>query len=97
MGINISAPREDVIYRSGTSDGLGAGWDVMQVLYRREDGGQMRLANSLVIARHLDGTILRGIDYNKWERITDADDLRGYQALFDQRDRSAAEGLAISP
>ncbi len=35
MGVNISAPKEDVIFRSGTSDGLGAGWDVMQVLYRR--------------------------------------------------------------
>jgi hypothetical protein len=97
MGGNISAPKEDVIFRSGTSDGLGAGWDVMQVLYRREDGGQMRLANSFVIARHFDGAILRGFDYNKWERITDADDLQGYHDLFDKRDRSAAERLAITP
>jgi hypothetical protein len=34
--------KSEVIYRSGTNEGLGAGWDVMQVVYRHDDDGQVR-------------------------------------------------------
>jgi hypothetical protein len=85
-------PKTDVIYRSGTSEGLGVGWDVMLVLYRQEDGGQMRLANSFAIARDASGNIIRKIDSypEQWEVVSDADDLRGFQQCFDERDRLAA-------
>ena len=92
MGVKILAPKEDVIYRTGTSDGLGTGWDVMQVLYRREDDGQMRLANSFAIARDGSGKIIRKIDSfpEQWEVVNDEEMLRGFQHCFDERDRLAA-------
>jgi hypothetical protein len=46
---------------------------------------------------HPDGTILRRfadgniILKNKWEEVTDEEDLRRYQKCFDDRDRAAAE------
>jgi hypothetical protein len=43
-----------VTYRSGTSEALGAGWDVMQVVYRREDDER----NAFVIARDAGGKII---------------------------------------
>jgi hypothetical protein len=35
--------------------------------------------------------ILRKIDINKWEKITDEEGLKGYQKCFDDRDQAAAE------
>lgn len=74
-----------MIYRSGTSEGLGSGWDVMQVVYRRQDGGHMRIANSFVVARSFDGTVVRLVDplYNRWEEVS-AEDLLGFQKCFDE-------------
>jgi hypothetical protein len=85
-----------VTYLSGTSEALGPGWDVMQVVYKCEDHGVMRIANHFVIARHPDGTVLRKTDIilDRWERITDADDFRGFQNCFDDRDKLAAEKAA---
>ncbi len=90
-------PKMDVIYRSGTSDGLGAGWDVMLVIYRKEDGGQMRIANSFAIARDASGKIIRKIDSfpEQWEVINDAEDLRGFRECFRERD-SLPDGQVIS-
>jgi hypothetical protein len=92
MRTSTTEPKSDVIYRSGTSVGLGAGWDVMQVLYRVEDGGQMRLANSFAIARDSSGKIIRKIDSypEQWEVIDDAEELRGFRECFDERDRLQA-------
>ena len=60
--------RTDVIYRSGASEGL-PGWDVMQVVYRQQDGGHMRIANSFVVARDASGKIIRKTDIllDRWE------------------------------
>ncbi len=79
-----------VVYRSGTAYGLD-GWDVMQVVYQHEENGAKQILGSFAIARHPDGTILRNIDLNKWEKITDEEDLKGYQKCFDDRDKAAAE------
>src|SRR5882762_7370260 len=79
-----------IVYRSGTANGLD-GWDVMQVVYLHEESGAEQIVGSVVIARHPDGTILRNIDLNKWEKITDEEDLKKRQKCFDDRDKAAAE------
>jgi hypothetical protein len=79
-----------VVYRSGTAHGLD-GWDVMHVVYQHEANGARQIVGSFVIARHPDGTILRNLDLNKWEKITNEEDLKGYQKCFDDRDKAAAE------
>lgn len=86
-------PKTDVIYRSGTNQALGAGWDAMQVVYRREDSGHMRIANSFVIARDGSGKIIRKTDIilDRWEVVNDDEMLRGFHHCFDERDRLAAE------
>jgi hypothetical protein len=78
-----------VAYYSGTDAVLGAGWDVMRVVIRREDGEQ----NSLVIARDAGGNIIRKIDLilDRWEVLTDEEDLKQCRHLFDERDRLAVE------
>ena len=63
----------------------------MQVVYLYEENGARQIVGSVVIACHPDGTILRKIDYNKWEKITDEDELKGCRKCFDDRDRAAAE------
>jgi hypothetical protein len=72
-----------VTYKSGTHPTQG--WDVMQVIYSQ--GG--RALNSFVIARDAAGTIVRKIDSfpEQWEIINNADDLRGFQRCFEERDR----------
>ena len=83
---------DSVVYRSDTANGL-VGWDVMEVVYLRAK----QVVGSFFIARHRDGTILRRfadgtiILKNKWEEVTDQEDLRRYQKCFDDRDRAAAE------
>ncbi len=91
MHTTTTEPKTDVTYRSETSEGLGAGWDVMIVVYRREDSGHMRIANSFVIARDLSGKIIRKIDSfpEQWEVVSDEDE-PGFQQCFDERDRLAA-------
>lgn len=86
----MSTKANSVVYRSGTAYGLD-GWDVMQVVYLHEENGAEQIVGSFAIARHPDGTILRNIDLNKWEKITDDEDLRGYQKCFDDRNKAAAE------
>ena len=63
----------------------------MQVVYLHEENGAERIVGSFVIARHPDGTILRNIDLDKWEKITDDEDLKKCQKCFDDRDKAAAE------
>ncbi|SRR5229473_4758078 len=78
-----------VTYYSGTDGALGAGWDVMRVVYRREDGEQ----NSFVIARDAGEKIIRKTDLilDRWEVVSDEEALRQCQHCFDERDRLAAE------
>jgi hypothetical protein len=81
-----------VIYKSGTHPTQG--WDVMQVIYQQEENGAKRIISSFVIARDAAGTIVRKTDLvvlDRWEIINDADDLRGFQKCFDDRDRLATE------
>lgn len=91
-------PKSEVIYRSGTNEALGAGWDVLQVVYRREDSGTMRIANSFVIARDAAGKIIRKTDVilDRWEVVNDEKELAGYRHCFAERDRLAAEGKATN-
>jgi hypothetical protein len=81
-----------VTYYSGTDPALGAGWVVMRVVCRREDGEQ----NSFVIARDAGGNIIRKTDImlERWEVVSDENDLREYQHCFDERDRLTAEKAA---
>ena len=89
-------PKTTVTYLSGTSESLGAAWDVMQVIYKREDAGAMRTMNSFVIARDASGKILRKTDLilDHWEVTVDEETLRDFRHCFDERDRLAAEKLA---
>jgi hypothetical protein len=68
----------------------------MQVVYKREDHGVMRIANSFVIARDASGTIIRKTDIilDRWEVVNDEEALRACQQCFDSRDRLAAEEAA---
>jgi hypothetical protein len=81
-----------VTYTSGTSEALGAGWDVMRVLYRREDGEQ----NSFLVARDASGNIIRKTDLilERWEVVNEEDFLRECRNCYDERDRLAAEKAA---
>jgi hypothetical protein len=81
-----------VTYSSGTSVTLGAEWDVMHVVARRDDGEQ----NSFVIARDLGGNIIRKTDlvYDRWEIVNDKEDLQHFQHCFDERDRLITEKAA---
>ena len=85
--------RDKVTYRPGTSEALGLGWDVMQVIYSREEGGVMRIAHSFTIARDASGAIRRKTDSlpERWEVIKDPDDYRVFHACFTERNRLAAE------
>jgi hypothetical protein len=85
-------PNITVGYQSGTSEALGAGWDVMHVVYR--ENGQ--IINSFVIARDGGGNIIRKTDLvlERWEAVSDEEDLRGFRHCFDERDRLAAEKAA---
>lgn len=80
-----------VTYKSGTPT---QGWDAMQVIYSQED----RILNHFLIARDAVGTIVRKTDIvlDRWEIIKDADDLRGFQKCFDDRDRLALEQCQCS-
>ena len=76
-----------VTYKSGTHPTRG--WDAMQVIYSQNS----RILNHFLIARDAAGTIVRKTDIalDRWEIITDADDLRDFQKCFDDRDRLARE------
>jgi hypothetical protein len=76
-----------VTYKSGTHPTQG--WDAMQVIYF-QDG---RILNHFLIARDAAGTIVRKTDIalERWEIITDPDNLRGFQKCFDDRDKLALE------
>src|SRR5215831_9234400 len=89
-------PKTTVTYLSGTNESFGAAWDVMQVIYKREDSGAMRTINSFVIARDVSGKILRKTDIvlDRWEVVTDEETLQGFRQCFDERDRLGAEKLA---
>jgi hypothetical protein len=76
-----------ITYKSGTHPTQG--WDVMQVIYSQ--GG--RIINSFVIARDTACTIVRKIDSfpEQWVIIENAEDLRGFEKCFADRDKLAAE------
>jgi hypothetical protein len=79
-----------VTYKSGTHH-IEPSWDVMQVIYQSTDASsKRRIESSFVIARAPDGTIRRRTDIvlERWEIITDADDLRFFQCVFDDRDKA---------
>jgi hypothetical protein len=69
-----------IIYKSGMSPGLGAGWDVMLVVQRK---------GSVALARGANGTIIRKIDSvpERWEVVRDEGTLRACRECFDDRDR----------
>src|SRR5437879_3542435 len=83
----MSEKADSVVYRSDVAHGL-VGWDVMEVVHLRGE----QILSSFVIARHPDGTILRRttdgtiILTNKWEEVTDEEDLQHYQKYFADRD-----------
>lgn len=84
---------DSVIYRSAVAPSLGAGWDVLSVIYARKDGGQMRPTNSFVIARDSSGRIIRSTDpaRNRWEVVNDEGTLHEFRHCFDERDRLMRE------
>ena len=88
-----------VIYVSGVHSTLG--WDVMQVRSWEEDPITKTKFdfNSFVVARDSNGDILRKTDivYDRWEVITDEADRRGFQSLFEDRDRRLAAGEGVVP
>ncbi len=69
--MSTSDPNITVTYSSGTNEKLGTSWDVMHVVYHREEHGVQRIANSFVIARDLGGTIIRKTDIilDRWEVV----------------------------
>lgn len=87
----MAAPelKTTITYQSGTNEVLGAGWDVMHVTYRRNDGERA----SFVIARDGSGKIIRKTDVllERWEVVSDEDFLGECRNCFDERDRLAAE------
>lgn len=76
-----------VTYRSGTHPTQG--WDTIQVIYSQDS----RILNHFLLARDGAGTILRKTDVllERWEIVTDVDDLRGFRKCFDERDRLALD------
>jgi hypothetical protein len=91
LGLGMFEEANLVEYRTCTLDGLD-GWDGLQVCYLHGKNGAKQLVGSILIARHpADGTILRNIDFHKWEKITDDEHLRGYQKCFDDSDKAASE------
>jgi hypothetical protein len=94
--MSTSDPNITVTYSSGTNEKLGTSWDVMHVVYHREEHGVKRIANSFVIARDLGGTIIRKTDIilDRWEVVRDEEMLQAFQRCFENRDRLAAERVA---
>jgi hypothetical protein len=83
-------PVTHVTYKSGTHH-IEPSWDVMQVIYQSTDANnKKRIETSFVVARALDGTIRRRTDIvlERWEIITDPEELRFYQSVFDDRDKA---------
>jgi hypothetical protein len=89
----MDATANSVVYRSCTAHGLD-GWDALHVVYLHEENGAKQIVGSVLLARHPDGTILRNIDLNRWEKITDEEDLKSYQECFADRDKAAAEKVS---
>ena len=85
--------KAEVVYLSGKSEALGPGWDVMKVVFRQDDGEQMRPADSVVIARNLGGKIMQRTDnlLNHWEEVNDEETLLTFQRYFDERERLRLE------
>ena len=75
-----------IIYKSGMIPGL-PGWDVMLVLQRNK-------GVSVALARDANGTIIRNIDYNLWEEVSNEEALRVYRKYFDDRDNAYEEKAA---
>ena len=84
-----------VVYRSGIHQTQG--WDVLQVIFQYDDPttGAKRPADVYVTARDGNGNILRKTDIllDRWEIITDEDDLRVFRKHFDERDRLQVTAL----
>jgi hypothetical protein len=79
---------EIVIYKSGIHPTQG--WDVVQVILK---DGSDRAENSFVISRDSDGNIRRKTDilFDRWEVVTDEDDLLGFRRCFEERDKAVAK------
>ena len=91
-------PKTDVLYRSGVHADLGPDWDVLQVTHRSEDGGNMRITGSYMVARNASGEIRRKTDilFPRWEPVTD-EDLSEFQEAFKVRDSLKPRGLEHLP
>jgi hypothetical protein len=89
-------PNITVTYRSGINEKLGPDWDVMQVVYHREEHGVKRIPNSFMIARDMGGTIIRKTDIilDRWEVVRDEELLEAFQQFFENRDKLLAETAA---
>jgi hypothetical protein len=76
-----------IIYQSGRHP--TENWEVMQVVGKYENG---TVAISYVLARDAAGIILRKTDIvlERWEIVTDEEDLRICRKHFDDRDALAA-------
>ena len=80
--MGFQPPRQPpIVYKSGMSPGLGAGWDVMIVSQRNK--------GSVALARDAKGTIIRKIDTapETWVVVRDEETLRACRKSFDDRDR----------
>ena len=70
-------------------------WEWLQVIYQHEEPatGAKQTGDSFVIARAPDGSILRKTDIvlERWELITDEDDLRFFRSHFRDNDKLTME------
>jgi hypothetical protein len=82
----------ELFYHSGTSVALGSGWDVMQVVFKNEG----HVINHFTIARNASRTIMHKTDmaFERWEIISNKEDLRVFQKHFDNRDKLAVQKAA---
>jgi hypothetical protein len=79
--------KQPIIYKSGTSPALGAGWDVMLVQTGK---------GSVALARDANGEIMRKADSvpETWEVVRDEETLRVCRKYFDHRDKMREEQAA---
>lgn len=80
-----------IIYQSGRHP--TENWDVLHVIGKYENG---TIGNSYLLARYAAGNIFRRTDIvlERWEMMTDEEDLRICRKHFDDRDRLSAANKA---
>jgi hypothetical protein len=86
----MSEPKPATVeFRSGTN-ATHPDWDVMQVVFKGENGGTV---NHYSLGRDPAGNFYRRTDVmlDRWEPITDEDEVRICNGHYDTRDRLRAE------